>query len=137
LTFGYDADVASFVGNAGQGTLRDHAETLVGEFAVRRGRSKRPVIIITHSLGGLVAKKALCVSAEAVEESAERALDRCLLGICFLGTPHRGSDLAKLGSIVADIASLFISVNRRIVEVLKTHSEGKRQPWLRPILSQA
>ncbi|ORX99822.1 hypothetical protein BCR34DRAFT_495126, partial [Clohesyomyces aquaticus] len=93
--------------------------------------SKRPVIIVAHSLGGLVAKKARCVSSEAAKESGERALYRCLLEICFLGTPHRGSNLAKLVAIVANIASLFVDVNTHILDVLKTHSEGKRRCRLR------
>jgi hypothetical protein len=126
LTFGFDATVTLFSAEVGQGTLRDHAETLVGEFASRRSGNTHntPVIVVAHSLGGLVIKKALCVSAESAQNSDSRALDRYILGCCFLGTPHRGSHLATPGAILATIMKLFLSVNSSIVKVLERQSEG-------------
>ena len=74
LRFGYDADVTQFFDRIGQGTLHDHASALVGEVAASRdaGSLGRPIVIVAHSLGGIVAKTALLTSSTAVEESEKR-----------------------------------------------------------------
>jgi len=131
LTFGYDADVAKLFAPVGQGTLRNHAETLVAELgALRRseqdqGAWDRKIVLVVHSLGGLVAKKALCISSGSFDES-HRQLDACVVGICFLGTPHRGSGKANFGSVVVrSLKAGGLRVNTRIVAVLRPDSEGK------------
>ncbi|KAK0706216.1 hypothetical protein B0T26DRAFT_725797 [Lasiosphaeria miniovina] len=127
LTFGYDVDVVQFFDRTGQGSLRDHASTLVGEVATSRDPTcgDRPIIVVAHSLGGILAKKALLMSATAVEESS-KTLDRNIRGLCFLGTPHRGSSHANLGAIIGSALSLFppfFRVNSSPVDLLRPGSE--------------
>jgi hypothetical protein len=45
------------------------------------------------------------------------------VGICFLGTPHHGADLAKWGSILTDIVNIGKPANRNVVKLLKRDSE--------------
>ncbi|KAI0553102.1 hypothetical protein F4679DRAFT_495170 [Xylaria curta] len=126
LSFRYDADVAKIAGAVGQGSLRNHASTLVAEYAaLRAGTSKRPkrLILIAHSLGGLVAKKALIVSAESAYDE-HRALEKHIVGLLFIGTPHRGSDLAGYATSIAQVLKLTRKrVNDVIVSVLRPDSE--------------
>ena len=57
LTFGYDADVVHFWAMASQNRIRNHATNLVNALAQLRERTdteERPILFVTHSLGGLV-----------------------------------------------------------------------------------
>ncbi|KAI0151627.1 hypothetical protein GGR57DRAFT_470905 [Xylariaceae sp. FL1272] len=126
LSFGYDADVAKVAGAVGQGNLRNHASTLVAEYAALRAEDaaqSRALVLVAHSLGGLVVKKALCVAAESAFHH-HGVLHRDVVGLCFLGTPHRGSDLADYASIVTRILKITGKrVNEVIVDVLRPDSE--------------
>jgi ankyrin repeat protein len=125
LTFGYDADVVKLFHGVGQSDLRNHASTLVVEFGqLRRGaEAKRSVILVVHSLGGLIAKKALCVSAESPDDE-HKQLDRCTIGVCFLGTPHQGSAMADFATVITGVLrATSQKVNRSVVDVLRPDSE--------------
>jgi hypothetical protein len=59
----------------------------------RRKESLRPLLLIAHSLGGLVVKEALRKSRDC--ESVKPHLynvARSIVGVLFFGTPHRGAD---------------------------------------------
>ena len=79
-------------------------------------------MLVVHSLGGLVVKKALCVSAESFEEE-HKQLDRCTMGICFLGTPHQGSGIADFATIIAGVLKAAQKVNKSVIDVLRPDSE--------------
>lgn len=55
--------------------------------------TKVPIVLIGHSMGGLVIKRAY-LSAKAKQEYASLAVR--IQGVLFLATPHRGSDLAPV-----------------------------------------
>ena len=59
------------------------------------GIGTRPLVLIAHSLGGLVVKYALFQSMKAPEPDKKR-LAGSNPGICFLATPHQGADIAKV-----------------------------------------
>jgi protein SERAC1 len=50
---------------------------------------------------------------------------RATLGIIFLGTPHRGSSAANLGSTAARVArySLLVNPNTRLLQKLQLHND--------------
>jgi pimeloyl-ACP methyl ester carboxylesterase len=57
MTYGYDADIAHFWSMASQNRIYEHAGNLVNAIAQVRERTDsehRPVLFVTHSLGGLV-----------------------------------------------------------------------------------
>jgi pimeloyl-ACP methyl ester carboxylesterase len=64
---------------------------------------ERPLIFITHSMGGL-ALKSLIVSSALSQDPARLRLISSIRGIVFCGTPHRGSEFA---SAAAKLASHF------------------------------
>ena len=65
--------------------------------------------------------QALTVANNA--EQHERRILECTKAIAFLGTPHRGSDLASWATIVGNMVKVLKSANTDILEVLKPGSE--------------
>ena len=80
-------------------------------------------MFVVHSLGGLVTKKALCMSESSCDEHLKQ-VDRCTIAIAFLGTPHRGSGLAPFAKVVANILKACQKrVNKNILGLLTQDSE--------------
>lgn len=69
---------------------------------------ERPLIFVTHSMGGLIAKEALLHAAYGRTEFASFA--EMTKGVVFLGTPHNGSRLTEtveaLGKIYRGTAAI-------------------------------
>ncbi|KAH8879232.1 hypothetical protein GQ53DRAFT_800306 [Thozetella sp. PMI_491] len=92
-SFGYNAD---WTGRR-QSVLRiyDFAQSLISELknnpSVRRDSTR--IILVGHSMGGCVAKKAYIL---ARQDQTCRDLASRMHSIFFLGTPHRGSDMASI-----------------------------------------
>lgn len=62
MTYGYDTNILSLVDTCNFTTLSAHGETLLNRVAAKRSdHMYRPLMFITHSLGGLVVKS-VCVS---------------------------------------------------------------------------
>ncbi|KAI9662268.1 MAG: hypothetical protein M1821_008435 [Bathelium mastoideum] len=126
LAFGYRADVANFWGPASQAGLSAHASNLVGHLVGLRedtDSEERRIVFVVHSLGGLVVERALQVS-ESNAEPYLCQIERCTHGILFLGTPHKGSDLAPFAASVARATGhLRNRVNHQILDMLKRESQ--------------
>lgn len=63
-------------------------------------KAERPIIWIAHSLGGLLLKKALCLSEQSADP-LDQQLHIRTIGIAFMGTPHQGSRHASIASVLA------------------------------------
>ncbi|KAK2746828.1 hypothetical protein FQN57_002870 [Myotisia sp. PD_48] len=125
LSFGYDANVVKFASQVGQNTLEGHASDLVNDLARlrRNGDASRMIIFVAHSLGGLVVKEAMALSEQSADVHLRR-IQQATAGIAFLGTPHRGADIAPAAQAIANIADLFgKSANSAILEPLKRNSQ--------------
>ncbi|OCL10613.1 hypothetical protein AOQ84DRAFT_288903 [Glonium stellatum] len=128
ITYGYDADVARWTQPAGQNTVREHARNLVNDLTALRRSSKstgRPIILVAHSLGGLVCQDALLICVNPNEE-AQRDVLLSTRGIAFLGTPHAGGNFADFAMAVANIIGVTIvkKPNKRLLRVLQKKSEA-------------
>ncbi|AEO67579.1 uncharacterized protein THITE_2150738 [Thermothielavioides terrestris NRRL 8126] len=92
-TYGYKADW----GGRRQSVLDTHdfAQSLLGALrnhpAVRRSRTR--IILVGHSMGGSVAKKAYIL---ARQDPTAADLGARVHSMFFLATPHRGSDMATV-----------------------------------------
>lgn len=59
VTWGYDADVVGFWAMASQNRIGEHAGNFVNQVTGMRERTNtedRPILLVTHSMGGLVAE---------------------------------------------------------------------------------
>ncbi|EXK26983.1 hypothetical protein FOMG_16422 [Fusarium oxysporum f. sp. melonis 26406] len=80
-------------------SLRDVREDL--------NASKRSIIFVCHSLGGIVFKQALVAAHE--NDDLYGDVLKSVRGVVFLATPHRGSNAANLASICGSIVNSFAS----------------------------
>lgn len=120
MTFGYDADVVRFWTIASSNRLNDHGKSLAYALLDQRAQlSRRPIIFVAHSLGGLVCEEALNLSNK--RQDLETILSNTL-GIVFMGTPHGGSRVANWGSTVAKYVNIFRGTNREILQNLQPGS---------------
>ncbi|KAK3948191.1 hypothetical protein QBC32DRAFT_352242 [Pseudoneurospora amorphoporcata] len=112
---------------ASSNRLSDHAHNLINDLVGDRARSnaaatRRPVIFVAHSLGGLVCKKALLIS-RASDLQHHREIFENTRGIIFMGTPHRGSPFAEMAQMPVSVLGFFKSSNKALLDVLGTSSE--------------
>ncbi|XP_023343627.1 protein SERAC1, partial [Eurytemora carolleeae] len=63
------------------------------------GVGTRPVIFVGHSMGGLIIKKMLTAADTAGDEKLTELANNTK-GVIFYSTPHEGSQIAKLNSLV-------------------------------------
>jgi hypothetical protein len=87
----------------------------------------RNIVFVAHSLGGLLVKRAIQVSQSHIDSSL-RIVENLTCGIIFLGTPHQGSALADMASIIARIVSTLAEnhATPTNLNVLRTNSEATR-----------
>ncbi|KAA6413191.1 MAG: hypothetical protein FRX48_02935 [Lasallia pustulata] len=135
LSWGYDANTHSTSQISGQ-YLYDHARTLVSDLCLKRRLTKtrtRPIIFVSHSLGGIVVKSAL-IHSEAARRGAleeHRSIKLSTYGILFMGTPHQGGSGVHLGELMLKVASIFVTADDKILKHLERDSE-----WLQQQLGQ-
>ncbi|OBS25749.1 hypothetical protein FPOA_06284 [Fusarium poae] len=125
LTYSYDAIVVSKDNVPSLNRISNHASNLVAALASLRqgdGTNKRPIIFVCHSLGGLVCQDAL-VAAKQRSEQHLQDIANFTRGVIFLGTPHHGSSLAKMGELVSRSVGMIKDTNSDIVQVLTPDSE--------------
>ncbi|KAI4110724.1 MAG: hypothetical protein LQ345_006932 [Seirophora villosa] len=133
LSFGYDASATAFFGRTSSDTILQHAHTLVAELVADRqleGAVNRPIIFICHSLGGIVVKRALAYSASRTSKLIQHlhSIFVSTYAILFLGTPHQGSNMAKLAStsrkiVDAMVPSKAFDTDGQLLEALQEGSE--------------
>ncbi|KAL7784567.1 hypothetical protein V8C37DRAFT_395679 [Trichoderma ceciliae] len=75
----------------------------------------RPIILMGHSLGGLIVKKTL-VALSKSRSHQDQNLFLAIYGIVFFGVPHGGMDITSLIAMVGD------GPNRPLVESIGTPS---------------
>ncbi|KAH9898722.1 hypothetical protein F4778DRAFT_742738 [Xylariomycetidae sp. FL2044] len=99
FTFGYNAEFRSASQSSVLG-ISDFAKNLLFDMLYGRngeGHSfnlgQSPLIFVTHSMGGLVFKKAYL---DAQLDSRYSDISQSIKAVVFLSTPHRGSDLSEL-----------------------------------------
>jgi pimeloyl-ACP methyl ester carboxylesterase len=127
VTFGYDADVVRLRTMASSDRVRDHGKSLVQSLkALRSGPDSTsfgalPIILIAHSLGGLVAEQAYILTLTRPDL---QDLRHSIRGIIFMGTPHYGSSLARWGSLLSRLTNVIRRSNGDIIRDLAPQAEA-------------
>lgn len=124
LSYGYDAYVLQS-GVASGNRLTDHATNFLASLTANREEDnvqQRPIILVAHSLGGLVCKQAILIS-DGNSKIHLRNVFKQLKGIIFLGTPHQGSWMADWSKIPAKALGVVKSTNPTLLEVLQINNE--------------
>lgn len=93
-SFGYAASV--FAKN--EQDLFERATSAIDLFA-SKGFGQCPLILVGHSLGGLLIKSILRKSRETSDEGLTAIADATRL-VVFIATPHTGASLASIGKVV-------------------------------------
>ena len=65
------------------------------EYMVAMGIGKRPIVFITHSLGGVLVKMIIKESADSCDSNMRQISDNVRL-VAFLSTPHLGNSFASI-----------------------------------------
>ncbi|KAI5460666.1 hypothetical protein BGZ63DRAFT_488681 [Mariannaea sp. PMI_226] len=99
MTYGYESSVAGSenIQNIEDLATKFHSSLL----ALATAPTMRPIILIAHSLGGLVVKQALMALSKSTNED-DQNLIRAIYGIVFFGVPHDGMDISSLLPMVGD-----------------------------------
>jgi hypothetical protein len=115
LVYGYNADVYSATSrsSASDNFLHQHAQTLVTSLTLFRrgeGTARNPLVWVCHSLGGLLAKRALLYSADlrGAHHEPYRSIYVSTYALVFLGTPHTGADAASWGLMLQAMADAVV-----------------------------
>jgi protein SERAC1 len=98
----------------------------------------RPLIFVTHSMGGLLVKQILKKSCGSMNSSWQSIVDNTK-GIVYLSTPHSGSGLANLISNISMLQP-SISVNElrsHQPQLIELNEDYQENPKLRSIPSVA
>lgn len=90
-------------------SLHDRASEFLRSLSASNVGRDCPVIWVGHSMGGLVAKSIIVQALESDDPNV-RAIGESTRGILFLGTPHKGSPVAKLKQHVQMLLSPTIEV---------------------------
>ncbi|KAI0015721.1 hypothetical protein F4780DRAFT_50133 [Xylariomycetidae sp. FL0641] len=101
-SFGYDSDWASTKSSILN--VHDFGQSLLEEMRnspYLRENRKGPIILVGHSMGGLVIKKAFILSKDVPD------LDGRIRCIFFLATPHRGSDYASILNNILTVSGVL------------------------------
>jgi pimeloyl-ACP methyl ester carboxylesterase len=98
-------------------SIHDFGQDLLGEMknhpSIRRSNTN--VVLIGHSMGGNIAKAAYVLARQSL--TSDKLASR-FHSIIFLGTPHRGSNLAKIGRNILQV----MGVSKPYVDDLSANS---------------
>ncbi|WNJ85588.1 alpha/beta fold hydrolase [Pseudomonas canadensis] len=93
--------------------LADLGESLFSALQVEQGLKGRNIVLIGHSLGGLVIKSGM-TQAQALGDPQRLTLLERIAGVVFVGTPHQGASLAS----VAHNLRLLLRTNAQVTNMV-------------------
>ncbi|MEO0532486.1 MAG: hypothetical protein AAF215_01290 [Cyanobacteria bacterium P01_A01_bin.123] len=114
----YDIEPLAWRGNTMP--LTDRATNILQVFSNKR-IGNRPILFITHSMGGLLVKQMLR-SAFDFGNPRWKKIEENTKGIVFLATPHSGSDLSNLMQFVNRVLQGVMRASVSVEELEANHS---------------
>lgn len=134
-TLDYSASLTKWSDNLESNELQRVCSAIL-EFLLGKGIGKQPLILVCHSLGGIVAKEILRLSHDSRNRRQHALFDRTT-AVSFLATPHKGSKWADTLKTVNAVLP-FIRTSTRIDELMfdNVYLE-KLSKWYRENVSPA
>jgi pimeloyl-ACP methyl ester carboxylesterase len=92
---------------------------------------ERPLVFITHSMGGLLIKEVLRTANDSSNPRRKDIVEQTR-GVCFIATPHIGSDLAKWASYFKTLLGTNVAMDE-----LRPHEPHLRKlnQWYRDFVA--
>lgn len=125
-SFGYKADWTER--KESLSSIHDFSRSLLNalycDSRIRESNTK--IVLVAHSMGGIVVKKAYML---AREDRSLRAIANRIHTVYFLATPHRGADLARtLGNIlrVCGVSKTFVTELNRSSDSISSINDSFR-----------
>ncbi|KAH7928814.1 hypothetical protein BV22DRAFT_1192463 [Leucogyrophana mollusca] len=108
MVYGYNANVLLDVST---GRIRTFAQTFLEGLRHQRDSEsaeaqERPLILLAHSMGGLIVKQALLIANARADKRFDSILNSAG-AVMFLGTPHQGGNGVDMGTFVANFVRAF------------------------------
>jgi protein SERAC1 len=101
---GYDSSKFASILKGSGASIQDIATMIADDLISRHVRSPN-LLIICHSLGGLIAKRILRKCEDSLDSDFTE-LGRSIKGMVFLGTPHQGAKVATaIDAVLRDFTS--------------------------------
>ncbi|KAH7134414.1 P-loop containing nucleoside triphosphate hydrolase protein [Dactylonectria macrodidyma] len=105
MTYGYESTVAESENIQNLEDLATSFHNSLLELAI--SLEVRPIVLVAHSLGGLIVKQTLLSLSKSQREDDKRLL-QAVYGIVFFGVPHEGMDISSLIPMVQDGPNRFL-----------------------------
>ena len=120
-TLGYEAPLSAWNGNDGM-AISDYGDTVPDCLSSELGLAGRSLVLIGHSMGGLVIKTMMVNALSPGGDPRFKAVVDRICGVVFVTTPHGGSQLANVASAVG----WTLRANQHVVD-MKRHDATLRQ----------
>lgn len=124
MIFGYESGLAHSSSHAQLDDLADPLQHAI--VRILRSNKTKPLVLIGHSLGGLLVKEALIRIAEPSSKDGLPNLLDMIRGILLFGTPNDGLDIESLIPMVNDQPNrlLLESLNPKSSQVLRRQRQA-------------
>jgi len=105
-------------------SLYERAKAVL-EYLAGEGFGSRPIAVIAHSLGGLLAKQIIRTGLGSEDQDWQK-IAKSIKFVAFLATPHSGSSLA---SVLGFVATKFVSKHIETLRAGNTHLDELNQSY--------
>ena len=134
MVYGYNADFERAWGS-NKASIKTVADSFVLDMIDDREDNDqfRPLVLVAHSLGGLIIKRAICTiyrdrnaGLQNYHVQAKSRIYDSIIGLIFLGTPHAGSnvtDKTRVKLLQAVARATFKEAPPKIVKALEANSD--------------
>ncbi|KAJ6033774.1 hypothetical protein N7444_011545 [Penicillium canescens] len=129
LLYGYDTTLPGSQSRQSIGDLGSAFLEQVTAFRANDGTSRRPTILIGHSLGGLLIKEAL-IRARRQRSSWDSDLSNACFGLLFFGVPNLGLRNEQLRTLVQG------QPNKALIDSLLVDNDSEPSLFLKRIADQ-
>ncbi|KAJ5894279.1 hypothetical protein N7495_005970 [Penicillium taxi] len=129
LLYGYDTTLSGSLSKQSIEDLGGALLELITAFRANDGTSKRPIVFIGHSLGGLLIKE-LLIRARRRKSTANSDLSQACFGLLFFGVPNLGLRNEQLRTLVQG------QPNKALIDNLLVDNDSEPSTFLKRLADQ-